>query len=81
MATTNKVDATRNAALAATTPAAFAKAIAKEGKSVRNLMRSRMDVHVSKGDAFGDAEKLCLVRHYLDGDNDAIREYREAKGA
>jgi hypothetical protein len=72
-------DATRDACMSATTPAAFARALQKDGRSVRNTLRSRFGVYVSKGDAFDDALKSALYAH-MTGDADALQTWRDAQG-
>lgn len=74
-------DAARVAALATTSPAAFAKAIGKDPKALRTVLRSRLGIHVSKGDAFTDEVKATLFAHYVEGDAAAITTYRDAHPA
>jgi len=77
---TTKRDAVKDAALASATPAAFARAIGKDGRGVRNVLRSRFGVYVSKdgAGAFDDALKSALYAHIVDHDADALGAWREA---
>lgn len=71
-------DATRDACMAATTPAAFAVAIGRDGRSVRNVLRSKFGVYVSRGGTFDDALKAALYAH-LNGDADALTVWQDAR--
>lgn len=66
-------DKIRDACMAATTPAAFARAIGREGRPVRNVLRGKLGVYVSKGDPFDDATRSALydVLTGVDGALDA----------
>jgi hypothetical protein len=77
-AKTNETDATRDACMAAKTPAEFARAIGKDGRSVRNTLRSRFGVYVSRGGTFDDTLKAALYAH-LNGDGDALDAWRDAQ--
>lgn len=68
---TKAKDATLDACMAATTPAAFAKALDKDGRSVRNVLRSKFGVYVSRGGTFDDATKRALYAYIVEGDKDA----------
>jgi hypothetical protein len=69
-------DAVKVACMSATTPAQFAKAMGKEGRSVRNVLRSRFGVYVSRGGVFDDALKSALYAH-LNGDADALTSWQD----
>jgi hypothetical protein len=63
MATAKKKDtqdARRDACMSASNAAQFARAFGKDGKYVRGVLRSKLGVYVSKGDAFDDAIKTRL---------------------
>lgn len=76
---TKAQDATKDAALAATTPAAFARAIGKEGRSVRNVLRSRFGVYVSKGGTFDAPLREALYAHIVDKDDTALATWQDAQ--
>lgn len=70
-------DATRDACIAATTPAQFARAFGKDGRSVRNTLRSKFGVYVSKGGTFDAPLREALYAH-LTGDADALATWQES---
>lgn len=76
---TKAQDGVKAAALAATTPAAFAVAIGKEGRSVRNVLRSRFGVYVSRGGTFDVPLRTALYAHIVEGDADALATWQDAQ--
>lgn len=78
MASKTTNDAVRDACVASTTPAAFARALGKDGRSVRNVLRSKFGVYVSKGATFDVATREALYA-YLDGDAEALQAWRDAQ--
>lgn len=73
-----KGDPVKDAALAAATPAAFARAIDKDGKAVRTVLRGRFGAYVSKGVAFDVPLRTALYAHIVEGDKDAAQTWRDA---
>lgn len=78
MTTKAKGDSTHDACIAATTPAAFARAYGKDGRAVRNVLRSKFGVYVSKGGTFDAPLREALYAH-LNGDADALTAWQDAQ--
>lgn len=75
-----QTDAVRDACMNAATPAAFARVIEKPGKSLRDVLRSRFGVYVSKTpDAWTPELRAALYAYVVDGDKDAADTYKDAQ--
>jgi hypothetical protein len=75
-----KKDAQKAAALAATTPAAFARAIGEpDGKPTRNTLRNKFGVYVSKGDPFDVPLREALYAYRVEHDVDALTRWQDAR--
>lgn len=59
-ATPSALDKVRATALATTRPSEFARAVGIDGKQVRDVLRHKVGVYVSRGAAFDDKAKAAL---------------------
>jgi hypothetical protein len=66
-------------ALAAPTWATFARAIGKDGKAVRTIVRGRFGSYVSKGDALTEPLKRAVYAYIVDGDKTAADTFNASK--
>lgn len=78
-APTKEQKALKDAALATTTAAEFARVIDKPGTSLRNTVRGKFGSYRSKGDPFDLALRTALFAYVVEGDTDAPTAYHEAQ--